>query len=432
MSANRLAAMGFDLVSKLLFPSPPSSYGVDSFPGELLWVPRSLGPKWAVPQDCIPCIFLRYPTARFIVVYLHSNAEDLGKCHTFCCNVREQFQVHVFAVEYPGYGICPGETCDENSVSENAEVGLRFILEVLNWPLDNVLLLGRSIGCGPTIALATEYKVSGVVVVSPMLSLKDLYRDNLGPLSNWLKERFPNKARIPLVKSPLLVVHGQKDRIIPHRHGVELYKACRSRKLLVCPPGMGHNTNLLADVSYLVLPMLQFFALPDYCFEEIVVPPWVFDKRLSPAFEEELPGALDSATHRQPGCLRCPVRRELVVDLEGEPVQRESLHIRAVRTAKPTDQPAVKSVDKPGEKKVDDGLRLSLLQKTGREPRTDCHERTASRSRLRAVPGFEVSPTSGKHLPVPASRKDLLRLLTPSDCAQMVGELKSKLEDTAT
>lgn len=280
--------MGFDLISRLLFPAPKSSYGVDSFPGELLWVPKTLRPHSCGPQDCIPCLFLPYSSARFMIFYLHSNAEDLGRCHSFCASLRTQFQVHVFAVEYPGYGLCPGGYSDERTVTENAFVAFRFIYEVLKWPLDSIIIMGRSIGCGPAISVTVRYQVSGLILVSPMLSVRDLCWDVAGPLSYVMEERFPNKERVPLIRSPLLVVHGQKDVIVPCRHGVELYRGCRSRKLLVCPQEMEHNTNLLADVAYLVLPMLQFFALPDYCFEEVQVPKWAYDKRLSTHFAESL------------------------------------------------------------------------------------------------------------------------------------------------
>mmetsp|Transcript_123944 Transcript_123944/g.246762 ORF Transcript_123944/g.246762 Transcript_123944/m.246762 type:complete len:414 (+) Transcript_123944:34-1275(+) len=408
--------MNFDLVSKLLFPAPSSSYGVDSFEGELLWVPRDIKPEGALPPDCIPCLFLPCHTARFLVFYLHSNAEDLGKCYTFCANVREQFQVHVFAVEYPGYGICPGDICNEVSVLDNVRVCLRFVLEELQRPLDSILVLGRSIGCGPAIALATEHKIGGLVLISPMLSLKELFSDNFGPLAYCIQERFPNKTRMLLVESPLLVVHGQQDKIIPNRHGVELYNVCRSRKLLVCPKDMGHNSNLLADVSYLVLPMLQFFALPDYCFEDLVIPAWATDKTRSPfytgprapAVALKRPGPLRLDAH---GSLQCPLKRELV---EQQVVYREEpVQVSASGTAGGSNNTQGKERPAP-----------SLLKKTGREP-PERQERSASRSRLRAISGFEMK--GGGAVSVPASRKDILRLMTPSDCTQMVKELKHKL-----
>merc|ERR1719240_303939 len=199
--------------------------------------------------------------------------------------LRDQFQVHVLAVEYPGYGICPG-VCSEASVCENALAAMRFVMGTLRWPLDGIKILGRSIGTGPAVALASKYHVSGVILVTPFLSIKDLFRDKIGRLADLIEQRFVNKDLVPQIRSPMLIVHGKRDSLIPHRHGECLYDLCRSRKLLVCPPDMEHNTNLLANLSFFVLPMLHFFSLPDYSFDDIVVPDWAYDKHLSPFYEK--------------------------------------------------------------------------------------------------------------------------------------------------
>merc|ERR1719329_917047 len=146
----------------------------------------------------------------------------------------------------------------------------------MKWPTDGIKIFGRSIGTGPAIALAVQYNVSGVVLVTPFLSVRELVRDAVGVMAYFVEERFPSKDRIHLIRSPLLIIHGQKDTLVPHRHGVRLYELARSRKLMVCPEAMEHNTNLLQNVGYFVLPMLQFFSLPDYCFEEIEIPGWAF------------------------------------------------------------------------------------------------------------------------------------------------------------
>lgn len=408
--------MSFDLVSRLLFPAPPSSYDVDSFPEELLWVPKSLDPSDAKPEDCIPCIFLPYSSARFLIFYLHSNAEDIGRCYPFCVSVREQFQVHVLAVEYPGYGICPGGPCDERGVNENALAAFRFAHEVLHWPLDNIIILGRSIGCGPAISVATRYQVAGLIVVSPMLSVKEICWDLIGPLSYMMEERFPNKERVPHVRSPLLVVHGQKDNIVPCRHGVELYKSSRSRKLLVCPKEMEHNTNLLADVTYLVLPMLQFFALPDYCFEDIEVPLWAFDKRMSPMYRcpssssappTVLKGESSGETSKQPfGCLACPGGAcaitkpppQVLTTPAGVTLGAAVLSMKpgsrlpppmVARPTPPTEPKfAETDANKAPPKNDDEDLSHAtpLSMRAAHAP-PEVHDRTASRNLLQAVPG---------------------------------------------
>merc|ERR1719373_1523659 len=110
-----------------------------------------------------------------------------------------------------------------------------------------------------------------------MLSLQAVakeYAGSLGPLV--IAERFPNLERIAFVRSPLLIIHGEKDNLIPVHHGATLFKAARSRKLLVRPPDMGHNVDLFTNINYLVVPMLRFFPLPDYCFQEVKIPGWVY------------------------------------------------------------------------------------------------------------------------------------------------------------
>jgi pimeloyl-ACP methyl ester carboxylesterase len=281
-----LAAMDFDLVSRLLFPAPPASYTVDSFPGELIWIPRSLNPQTSSPEDCVPCALLRCKTAQLLVIYLHSNYEDLGRAYSFLQQIRDRFEVHVLAVEYPGYGICPGRKCDERGATESALTAFRFAREVLRWPSDRILFLGRSVGTGPAITLAVEHAVKGLCLISPFLSVREVCRDVFGPISYMIEERFPNKDHMPMIRSPCLVIHGQKDHTIPFRHGRELFDSCRSRKRLVSPPEMDHNANLLHDSENFVQPMLEFFSLPSQGLEEMQVPSWAFDKRLSPFFVE--------------------------------------------------------------------------------------------------------------------------------------------------
>eukprot|EP00929_Paragymnodinium_shiwhaense_P082384 TRINITY_DN4339_c0_g1_i6.p1 TRINITY_DN4339_c0_g1~~TRINITY_DN4339_c0_g1_i6.p1 ORF type:complete len:153 (+),score=10.01 TRINITY_DN4339_c0_g1_i6:169-627(+) len=98
---------GVDLVSKILFPTPPPSYDAEDFNGDLIWIPKNLDPATSGPDDCVPCLCLVSPSSRFTVLYFHSNAEDLGRCHFFCTLLRHQFHVNVLCVEYPGYGVLP-------------------------------------------------------------------------------------------------------------------------------------------------------------------------------------------------------------------------------------------------------------------------------------------------------------------------------------
>lgn len=283
---------GFNLVNRLLFPAPASTYTADSFPpDELIWVPRSLDPENSDPQSNVPCILLTFSSARFIMLYLHSNAEDLGRCRHFCNMLRVQFQCWVLAVEYPGYGLCPGSQPDADSVIANALLAYRFITQVLKFSPEDIIVIGRSIGTGPALCIGVQYPVYGVILICPFLSVKEVVRSHLGRLADLIEERFPNEDRVKQITASLLVVHGKKDTVVPWTHGEALYEACPRRKLLVTPADMTHNSNLQADLSSFVVPVLNFFRLPDYSFELMSVPSWVFDTRHAPHMRSDAKAA---------------------------------------------------------------------------------------------------------------------------------------------
>lgn len=276
--ASKERRAGFNLVNQFIFPTPRSSYDCNTFAShdELIWLPRSLTPEDPDPSLHVPCIFLTSPSARFVMIYLHSNAEDLGRCYHFCSMIRLQFQVNVLAVEYPGYGLCPGEA-DADSVIANALLGYRFITATLQVSPEDIIIVGRSVGSGPALYLAGEFPVFGIILVAPFLSVKEVVRNHLGRVADLIEERFPNLERVKRIKAAMLIVHGKQDGIVPWTQGEALYEACCRRKRLVTPCSLGHNANLLTDPSVFVVPALHFFGLPDYNFESLSVPSWVFD-----------------------------------------------------------------------------------------------------------------------------------------------------------
>eukprot|EP00434_Breviolum_minutum_P036394 symbB.v1.2.032242.t3/scaffold3784.1/size51792/3 len=158
-------------------------------------------------------------SSRYMIIYFHSNAEDLGLCRWFCRFMYDQFQVHVLAVEYPGYGVCPGRPTPEGVIA-NAHAALQFAHKTLKLPLDRILVFGRSLGTGPAVTLASRFHLAGLILVTPFMSVKEVLRSRLGSLADMLTDDFfDNISAIEDVKSPTLVLHGRLDDIIPVEHG---------------------------------------------------------------------------------------------------------------------------------------------------------------------------------------------------------------------
>lgn len=273
------------LVSRIIFPVPQATYTEESFAEDLVWIPkvRQAGTVSVDDTQRVPCLLLPSPSARFLIIYFHSNAEDLGRCRNFCHQLRHQFHVHVLAVEYPGYGLCPGTPSDV-TVTENAFAAFYFVRDALRWPLDSIKVFGRSIGTGPAITLASQFELAGLVLVTPFISVRELFRDNVGSFATLVvnDDCFDNTNKVSKINCSTMVIHGQSDELVPYRHSEELWKRLTCRKLLISPPAMEHNKNLLSDMEIFILPMFHFFSIPDYIFENMTIPAWAYKRETPP------------------------------------------------------------------------------------------------------------------------------------------------------
>ena len=91
-------------LNSILFPAPPPSYDAETFPGEIIWIPRVQG-----EGPNIPCLYLPFHRGSSkMLIYFHGNAEDVGLAYELMDHMRTTLMVHVLGVEYPGYGIYPG------------------------------------------------------------------------------------------------------------------------------------------------------------------------------------------------------------------------------------------------------------------------------------------------------------------------------------
>jgi hypothetical protein len=64
--------------------------------------------------DHIPCLYLPYDDgSNKIIIYFHGNAEDVGLAFDLLYLIGQRMQMHVLAVEYPGYGLYKNQKPDE-------------------------------------------------------------------------------------------------------------------------------------------------------------------------------------------------------------------------------------------------------------------------------------------------------------------------------
>jgi len=176
------------------------------------------------------------------ILWSHGNAENLATVKHAMDGLHE-LGYGVLAYDYPGYGESLAPSQASTSPSEQGcyraiEASYQFLTKAKNIPAKKILLAGQSVGSGPTCWLAAKEPHAGVLLISPFLSaFRTVTRIALFPF-----DRFPNLHHIKKINTPLLIVHGENDRVIPFSDGKSLYNLSASSEKTFLPiPTAGHN-----------------------------------------------------------------------------------------------------------------------------------------------------------------------------------------------
>jgi hypothetical protein len=183
-----------------------------------------------------------------VILYFHGNAGNLSfRAEKFNAFVEAGFGV--YALSYRGYGGSEGSP-SEQAIYADARA---LIVDVTQtYPLERIVLYGESLGTGVATQMATEFAAKATVLEAPFTSIAARAQEIYWfiPVSPLLKDRFDSLSKLAEVKTPLLIFHGGKDRIVPIHHGKKLFEAAKEPKQAVFFDGITHTSfdpTLLAE-----------------------------------------------------------------------------------------------------------------------------------------------------------------------------------------
>lgn len=144
--------------------------------------------------------------------------------------------------DYRGYGGNPGAPSEEGLASD-ARAARNYLASRDDVDQHRVAYFGESLGSAVAVSLAVEWPPCALILRSPFTSLTDMGRHHypMLPVALLLRDRFPSLDRIPAIKSPLLVIAGDRDTIVPISQTERVYAAASSPKRLVVLEGLDHN-----------------------------------------------------------------------------------------------------------------------------------------------------------------------------------------------
>ncbi|MBU8922603.1 MAG: alpha/beta hydrolase [Bacteroidales bacterium] len=184
--------------------------------------------------------YLEKPSSRRILIYFHGNAGNISHRLTDLIKIHS-FNINVLGVSYRGYGKSQGKP-SEDGIYKDGKAALEYATRVLGYDPGNVVVLGRSIGASVAIHISQNIDLGGLILVTPLTSAKEYARaTGLGWLSPLAGNSFNNIGKIGNVVCPTLVVHGNKDNVVPLDMGREVFEKSVAEKRFVEIEGAGHN-----------------------------------------------------------------------------------------------------------------------------------------------------------------------------------------------
>jgi fermentation-respiration switch protein FrsA (DUF1100 family) len=149
----------------------------------------------------------------------------------------------VLLFDYRGYGENSGRPT-ETGLLADARGARAYLATRPDVDERRIAYFGESLGAAVALALALEQPPVALILRSPFTSMADVGRRHYPflPVGWLLSDRYPSIDRVTRLESPLLVVAGESDGIVPPRQSQMLFEAAApAAKRLLLLEGVGHN-----------------------------------------------------------------------------------------------------------------------------------------------------------------------------------------------
>ena len=187
-----------------------------------------------------------------MLLWCHGNAGNI--IHRLD-NLAQLYRVglSVFIFDYRGYGRSEGKPSEEG-LYQDAFAAYGYLTRTRGIRADHLVIFGRSLGAAVAGTVASQRPAAGLILESAFPSVEAVAKAQLGVPAHWLlHSRFRLIDRLRDIRVPILMLHGDRDEIVPIALGRQVYEAASSQKSFYVIPGAEHNnTYVVGGKPYLL------------------------------------------------------------------------------------------------------------------------------------------------------------------------------------
>jgi uncharacterized protein len=212
---------------------------------EDVWFPAADGVRlhgWMVPA----------PGARTTLLWFHGNAGNIGDRVHNLGYLHRLLRANVFIFDYRGYGRSEGGRFDlsEEATYRDGEGAIAHLRSRPDVAGTRLVYFGRSLGAAVAVELARKDPPAGLILETAFTTLKDIARVHYPyvPLC-CLRITYESLRKMPDIRVPLLILHGDSDEVVPLEQAQRLYAAANEPKRLHVIRGAHHNDTFVVGGS---------------------------------------------------------------------------------------------------------------------------------------------------------------------------------------
>ncbi|MDA8537919.1 alpha/beta hydrolase, partial [Candidatus Pelagibacter bacterium] len=181
------------------------------------------------------------------IIFFHGNAGSLeNRIHKI--NHFKDMDINLLIIAWRGFSGNQGKP-SEKGLYEDGQSAIKWLnkKDIKN---ENIIIYGESLGTGVATHLAQNNNFAGIVLESPFTSMIDAAQNVYPyfPINLLLKDRYENDKKIKNIKSPILIMHGKDDKLVPFWMGKKIYELANEPKYSYFPKNDNHMMEYNKDL----------------------------------------------------------------------------------------------------------------------------------------------------------------------------------------